>query len=106
MTSLVQSIIPEIRTTLSSIYGTRLVKLLLFGSQARGDADSGSDIDLLVVLKDPVNPCEEITRVSEATSRLSLAYDTVISCLFMQEDRYLHENSPLLLNIRREGVVL
>lgn len=106
MTSLVQSIIPEIRTTLSTIYGARLVKLLLFGSQARGDADPGSDIDLLVVLKEPVNPCEEISRVSEATSRLSLAYDTVISCLFMQEDRYLHENSPLLLNIRREGVVI
>ena len=66
----------------------------------------GSDIDLLVVLKDPVNPCEEIIRVSEATSRMSLAYDTVISCLFMQEERYLHENSPLLLNIRREGLVL
>jgi predicted nucleotidyltransferase len=106
MTSLVQSIIPEIRTTLSTIYGARLVNLLLFGSQARGDADPGSDIDLLVVLKDPVNPCEEISRVSEATSRLSLAYDTVISCLFMQEDRYLHENSPLLLNIRREGMPL
>ena len=106
MTSLVQSIIPEIRTTLSTIYGTRMVKLLLFGSQARGDADPGSDIDLFVVLKDPVNPCEEIIRVSEATSRMSLAYDTVISCLFMQEERYLHENSPLLLNIRREGLVL
>jgi predicted nucleotidyltransferase len=106
MTSLVQSIIPEIRATLSSIYGARLVKLLLFGSQARGDADSGSDIDLLVVLKETVNPCEEISRVNEATSRLSLAYDTVISCLFMQEDRYLQENSPLLLNIRREGVPL
>lgn len=106
MTSLVQSIIPEIRTTLSTIYGVRLVKLLLFGSQARGDADPGSDIDLLVVLKDPVNPCEEISRVSEATSRLSLAYNTVISCLFIQEDRFLHENSPLMMNIRREGVVL
>ena len=106
MTSLVQTIIPEIRTALTTIYGSRMVKLLLFGSQARGDADPGSDIDLLVVLKDPVNPCEEISRVSMDTSRLSLAYNTVISCLFMQEDRYLNENSPLLLNIRREGVVI
>jgi hypothetical protein len=24
----------------------------------------------------------------------------------MQEERYLHENSPLLMNIRREGVVI
>lgn len=106
MTSFVQTLIPEIHATFASIYGNRLVKLLLYGSQARGDADPGSDIDVLVVLHGRVNPCEEISRVSEATSRLSLAYDTVISCLFMQEERYLHENSPLLMNIRREGVVI
>ena len=106
MTSFVQSLVPEIHSALATIYGNRLVKLLLYGSQARGDADPGSDIDVLVVLNGQVNPCEEISRVSEATSRLSLAYDTVISCLFMQEDRYLHENSPLLKNIRREGVAI
>lgn len=106
MTSFVQSLIPEIHSALAAIYGNRLVKLLIYGSQARGDADPGSDIDVLVVLNGQVDPCEEITRVSEATSHLSLAYDTVISCLFMQEKRYLHENSPLLMNIRREGVVI
>jgi len=106
MTSFVQSLIPEIHSTLAAIYGNRLVKLLLYGSQARGDADTGSDVDVLVVLHGQVDPCEEILRVSEATSHLSLAYDTVISCLFMQEERYLHENSPLLMNIRREGMVI
>lgn len=106
MTSLVKSLIPEIHATFAAIYGTRLVKLLLYGSQARGDADPGSDIDVLVVLNGNVDPCEEISRVSEATARLSLAYDTVISCLFMQEERYLHENSPLLMNIRREGILI
>ena len=106
MTSFVKTIIPEIHATLASIYGNRLVKLLLYGSQARGDADSGSDIDVLVVLNGQVNAFEEISRVSEATSRLSLAYDTAISCLFMQEERYLHENSPLMMNIRREGVAI
>jgi len=37
------------------------------------------------VLKEPVKPCEEISRGNEATSRLSLAYNTLISCLFMQD---------------------
>ncbi len=35
---------------------------MLFGSQARGDKMPGSDIDVLVVLKGPVRPGEEIRR--------------------------------------------
>jgi len=36
--------------------------MVLFGSQARGDAESGSDIDVLGMLKGAVSPCEEIAR--------------------------------------------
>jgi len=104
MNSEIQDIIVGLRQKLEMIYKERLVSIVLFGSQARGDAVSGSDIDILVVLKGTVNPGQEIARVGETTSMLSLKYDVVISCAFVSSDRYVTERSPFLLNVRREGV--
>jgi len=68
----VKTIVAELRTSLETLYGERLVTMILFGSHARGDAEPGSDIDVLVVLKEPVSPGTEITRTSEIRSQLSL----------------------------------
>jgi predicted nucleotidyltransferase len=95
-----------LRSQFEQLYGQRLVKMLLYGSQARGDADIGSDIDILVVLRGPVRPGEEIARTGPVTAALSLTHDVVISCVFMSDDRFRNEQSPLLLNARREGVPL
>jgi len=99
-----RTILRELRQSLESFYPSRLRQVVLFGSQARSDADVGLDIDVLVVLDGPVNPGEEIMRTSAAIAELSLRHDTVISCLFISAERYASEQSPLLLNVRREGV--
>jgi len=100
----IKTIVAELRTSLEALYGDRLVTMILFGSHARGDAEPGSDIDVLVVLKEPVSPGTEITRTSEIRSQLSLKYDVVVSCTYVSAARYTTEQSPLLINIRREGV--
>lgn len=87
-----------LKQELSHLYGDRLQNLTLFGSQARGDAEPGSDIDVLVVLKPPVNPGEEIKRTGKAIADLSLEY--------MDETHYQTRNGSLLRNIRKEGVLL
>jgi len=97
-------IVAILRGKLEELYGPRLVRLVLFGSHARGDAEPGSDIDLLVVLRGDVNAGEEIKRTGGIVSDLSLINDVVISCIFMEEHRYLRRNGPLLRNIRREGI--
>jgi len=97
-------VLAELRARLEAVYGDRLAGLVLYGSQARGDAEAGSDIDVLVVLKGGLSPCEEIERTIEDTARISLEHDVVVSCVFVSEDRYRREQSPLLLNVRREGV--
>lgn len=97
-------IVATLREELQRIYGRRLVKLVLFGSHARGDAEPDSDIDVLVVLRGKVNCGEEIRRTGEIVSALSLAQDAVISCVFMDEHRFTHRNGPLLRNIRKEGI--
>jgi len=97
-------ILAELRRRFEAIYGERLVQMILFGSQARGDAEPGSDVDVLVVLKDPVSPGEEIGRTIDIVADLSLQHNEVISCVFIGEDRFRHRYGPLLRNVRREGI--
>ncbi len=99
-------VLVELRSQLDELYGSRLVQLVLYGSQARGDAVPGSDVDVLVVLAGAVDPATEIERVSPITAALSLEHDIVISCVYISEERYIQENSPLLLNVRREGIAV
>lgn len=106
MNPTLQPILAHLKCDLVDLYGDRLLHLTLFGSQARGDAEPGSDIDVLVVLKPPVNPGEEIKRTGQAIAALSLHYDVVISCLFMGETDYQTRNGSLLRNIRKEGILL
>lgn len=106
MTNALKTILAELRRRFEALYGKRLVRLVLFGSQAREDADPGSDIDILVVLQGHVEPGEEVARTGEIVTALSLRFDIVISCVFMEEERFNNRNGPLLRNIRREGIAV
>ena len=104
MSEKVKTILAQLRRRFERLYGDRLVRMILFGSQARGDSDDGSDIDVLVVLAGHVSPCEEISRTIDDLAELSGQNDVVIACVFMDEDRFLHRNGPLLRNVRKEGI--
>lgn len=104
MTEGLTDVLAELHHSLAALYDERLVDMRLFGSHARDEAEAESDIDVLVILKGPVDPAEEIARTGELVARLSLAYDAVLSCVFMAEDRYQDERSPFLLNVHRESV--
>ena len=97
-------ILKELREHLVEHYGDRLSKVVLFGSQARGDASPGSDIDVLVVLKGEVQPSEELERTGDLVAALSLKYDVLLSTIFRPEEAFQHSETPLLINVRREGV--
>jgi len=101
-----EQIISELRMRLQAVYGDRLVRLIVFGSEARGEADPDSDIDVLVVLKGPVRAGLEVARVGQIKADLCLRHSRVVSCAFMDEHRFLYRNGPLLRNIRREGVAV
>jgi predicted nucleotidyltransferase len=101
-----RSILAELRARLERIYGPRLLKLVLYGSQARGDAEDGSDIDVLVVLHGPVDPGLEIARTEFDVAKVSLVYGVAVTCFFVSLEQFDHEQSPLLMNARREGVTV
>ncbi len=96
----------EAKHYLCAHFGERLVCLVLFGSFARGQAVDGSDYDLMVVLKGALGLGQEIEATSLELSQICLKYNVLIACLFVEEARFLKEKSPLMFNVRREGIVL
>jgi len=103
-TTRIPEIVREIRERLGLIYGPNLERLILYGSHARGEAEPGSDLDLMVVLRDFRDTEEELTRMAPIASELSLRYDVVVSFFAIRTWDFMNRNTPLLLNIRREGV--
>jgi len=104
MDARIQQVLADLRARLEAIYGWRLSRVVLYGSHARGSAGTDSDIDLLVVLQGDVSPCEEIARTADDVAEISLEHNVVVACVFVSQGQFEHGQSPLLLNVRREGV--
>ena len=100
------AILAELRCRLEALYGVRLLQMVLYGSQARGDANPASDIDVLVVLQGPVQSGEEIIRTGGIVADLSLRYGVVLACMFMDQEQFTDGQGPLLRNVRREGIAV
>ena len=106
MDGTLHTILAELRDQFEVLYGSLLVQMVLYGSQARDDATPDSDIDVLVVLQGPVQPGEEIRSTGDIVADLSLRYGVVIACVFMDEEQFMQEQGPLLRNVRREGIAV
>jgi predicted nucleotidyltransferase len=104
MSEQLQQILAELKARLTELYGERLERLVLFGSQARGDAEPDSDIDVLVVLRGEVNPMAESRRAVPITSEISYEHGVVITCMYVSVERYDRAATPLIGIARREGV--
>ena len=96
----------ELQKTMKDFYKERLARLCLFGSYARGTADGGSDIDVMVVLKGKTDSHAERIKTLDIRTDLSLAHHVVISCLFVDTERFMNEESPLMRNVRNDGIYL
>ena len=100
----INTILLKLKHRLVEVYGDRLRNITLYGSNARGDAEPGSDIDVLVVLRDEVNPISEIDRTEHLVAEISLKYNVVIACVFTSEKKYIRKGTPLIMNIHKEGI--
>jgi len=59
---------------------------------------------LLIVLEGKVKPGEEIDRMIEIITEINLRHNVLISVYPVSEEDYKRVNSPLLINVRKEGV--
>ncbi|ABC45738.1 hypothetical protein GGP80_003012 [Salinibacter ruber] len=101
----VRRALSDAESALGEIYGDRLKKLIVYGSQARGEAHPDSDVDLMIVLGGRVYPDEEAQRTSQLVIRLASEYGVALSPLHLSEENF-ERDRPLPRAARREGVVL
>ncbi len=97
------SIITEFREELKNLYSDRLRGVILFGSYARGDYTEESDIDLALLIDGMGDITAERDRYIHILSRLSLKHDILISAVPFDYVQFYHENTPLSLNVKKEG---
>jgi predicted nucleotidyltransferase len=100
----IQTIIDEFKKEIKEIYGNQLDKIILYGSWANGTATNDSDIDLMVVLKGIISPGREIDRMIDCITDLNLKYDILLSVIPVSDEIYANIDSPLILNVKREGI--
>ncbi|RKZ23324.1 nucleotidyltransferase domain-containing protein [bacterium] len=102
----IEKVLRRFKEEIHRIYGERLKEIILYGSWARGTATKESDIDLVVILKGRVFPGREIDRMIDVITELGLEYGVLISVYPISERTFRHVKSPLILNVKREGVVV
>ena len=100
----IEHILKEFREKAEKLYGKRLKSIILYGSCARGQATQDSDIDLAIVLEGDVVAGKEIDRLIDVITDINLSYGVLLSVYPVSEENYRSVNSPLLLNLRREGI--
>ena len=71
-TLIVNKILEKVKTFLQKTYQDNLDQVILFGSRVRGDHHADSDVDILIVLKQPFNYSQEVEITSVFISELSL----------------------------------
>lgn len=106
MNKRLKAILHQYQDYLKQYYKEKLVKVILYGSQAREEAKADSDIDILIVLKDPINSGKEIERTGEFTSDFCLEHDVVISRAFVSLSQFNQESLPFFRNVHREGILV
>ena len=101
-----QSALQQLRTELEGIASVRA--LIVFGSVARGEATMESDLDVLAVVDHVMSYTEE-TAAYDAVYRTNLQYDTNISLVIVDSERWespIWSQLPLYQAVQQEGLLL
>ena len=101
----IKRLINQIKTHLVKMYGGKIKRIILYGSYVRGETTRDSDIDILVLVDESLNPFEVRESLSDLLYDILLEEGELVSVIAVPEDFFESYNSPFMLNVKKEGVV-
>ncbi len=100
------SIIKKCKETLAKYYGDRLKGVILYGSTARKQATSSSDVDLLVLLTPPLDYFVELRQLVDVLYPIQLESEKLISAKPVSVKDFELGSISLYRNAKREGIAV
>ncbi|MCK4627054.1 MAG: nucleotidyltransferase domain-containing protein [Phycisphaerae bacterium] len=97
-------LLKRVKSLLQDAFGERLRGVILYGSEARGEAEPDSDIDFLVLLEGPVNHWNDSRTCIHSLYDLVLKLDRPIHAKPVDIRDYEAQEYPLYQNAKHEGV--
>jgi predicted nucleotidyltransferase len=98
-------VLMRFRSAVTQLYGERVMRVVLYGSRARGDYRSDSDYDIALFLRDLPDRGGEMARLAELETGILYDTGTVINALPFPAVAYL-EWTGFMSEVRRDGLDL
>ncbi len=101
----IAKVFPAVKKEMERIFQAKLKKIILFGSYSRGDYDSESDLDVMVLIDDAA-PLDYDDSLLDVEVDLSIEFEIVLS-IFVENVAVFEEAKlykPFLKAIAKEGV--
>jgi predicted nucleotidyltransferase len=100
----VKQLANQIKKHLIKEYGEKIKQVIIYGSYVRGEATKDSDIDILVVIDDSLNPFDVRKSLSDIIFDILLEKEELISVIPVPETIFKNYKSPFILNVKEEGM--
>jgi len=104
--TITDQIVQKCKEVLAKQYGKRLKGVILYGSMARGESTPASDIDLLILLEQPLDYFAELRQLVDVLYSVQLESEQLISAKPVSVNDFEAGSISLYRNARREGVAV
>ena len=109
MPQTMQDIIEQYVANVKDIYGSHLRQVILYGSYARGNFNTESDVDIMILLDLTEQDIKGYRhQLSDMTFDFNMGHDMDIKPIAKNVEHFERwiENYPFYTNVKKEGITL